>query len=117
MVKAKRVKGSRDAPTLPPLSEEDFQPALWAGAKKATWALEEAAYYANEKSPDGQIDIHGTDEVSRTYVWLSKEAEHGELNSSFNEDLFTPGDILRYLWEAEKPVSLKMWALYTYADK
>lgn len=119
MVEAKRVKGSRDAPTLPPLSEEDFKPILWEGAKKASWTLEEAACYVNEKSPDTKIDVNGTDEVSRAYVWLAKEVEKGRLNSiiKISDDAFSPGTVMRHLWEAEKPVSLKMWALYTYADK
>jgi hypothetical protein len=119
MVKAKRVKGSRDAPTLPPLSEEDFKPVLWAGAKKASWTIKEAACYVNEKAPDAPIDINGTDEISRIYVWLNKEVERGRLSPilKISNDAFSPGTIMRHLWEAEKHVSLRMWALYTYADE
>ena len=101
------------------LSEEDFKPDLWEGAKKACWTLQEAAYYVNELGAGGPIDIHQTNEISRAYVWLNKEHQSGRLKNIFELDevVFTPGTMIRHLWEGEKPVSLKMWALYTYADK
>lgn len=127
MAEAKRVRGERKAPKLPNLEPQDFKPALWDAVKKGGWTLEEAAYYAHGKIPTGApLDPQVGDEVNQLYAWLRKEYyrpkkpdEPRLYNLPEHEDppLFSPGDILRFLWEQHRHVSLKVWALYDAADK
>lgn len=127
MAEAKRVTGERKAPKLPALGPQDYKPALWNAVKKGGWTLEEAAHYAHEQIPTGEpIDVRKSDAVSQLYAWLLKEY-HGEkqpdqprlCNLPGHDDppLFSPGDIMRYLWERHRHVSLRVWALYDTADK
>jgi|GEM_PF-3728906 len=119
-MKAKRVKGTREAPNLPALVPSDFKPFLWSAVKQGAWTIHEAAYYVHAMSLGGSINPQGTNPVSETYAWLSSECHAGRLVSGQSNEqgpLFTPGTVFRYLWENEKPFSLRMWALYDTADK
>lgn len=119
MAKAPRVKGSREAPDLPELVPSDFKQDMWDGVSKGSWTLEEASYYVNDLIPAGKINPKGSDRVSQIYAWLSKEYAEGKLYAHLHDEetpLFTPGTIMRFLWESEKYVSLKVWALYTAAE-
>lgn len=119
MPKAPRVKGSREAPDLPELVPSDFKQDIWDGVSKGSWSLEEASYYVNEVIPAGKINPKGSDRISQIYAWLSKEYAEGKLYAHLHDEetpLFTPGTIMRFLWESEKYVSLKVWALHTAAE-
>jgi len=116
MVKAKRVKGERIAPDLPTLQEDDFKPHIWEGVKKASWSLEETACYLHEVSPQNfKPDLEASDPVNRTYAWLFKEFKNKRLMSPYNNERFSPGSVMRYMWDNHRHFTLKVWALYDLA--
>ena len=120
MVKAKRVSGEREAPNLPSLKQGDIKMFMWKGITKATWTLKEAAYYVNEEDPDyseKKISPQASNNVSKTYMWLLQEVSQNKLHpipygDEDEKTIFSPGAIMRHIWEGEKFVSLKIWAMY-----
>ncbi|PZP55947.1 MAG: hypothetical protein DI586_05305 [Micavibrio aeruginosavorus] len=120
MVKAKRVVGTRPAPEHPPLSEGDYKPYLVEAVQKI-WSLEEAAFYIHERKP--QIELLEQPEklgkIGQIYDWLVNQNLEGQLIDLRNRQppLFSPGKIMRYLWEKERHFSPRVWALYDIAEK
>ena len=120
MPKAKRVTGSRKAPNLPKLAPSDYEPWRIEAVKKV-WNLKEAAFYVLDQPADtGLLDNPASmGKVGQYYLWLLTEWKSGRLpNAPVSADppLFSPGAVMRYLWEQERSVSLRLWALYDQID-
>lgn len=85
--------------------------ALYELVSQATWSLEEGAHLVNERNPiSDPEELSGTsnDLVCRTYTWLKKELEKGNLHPhpDFPDPpRFSPGTLMRHLEENNRYVS------------
>lgn len=117
MRKELRITGDRPPPRLPVLSREDFVLGLWDAIHEPYWTISQAAHYMHEVMPGAVHDAKTIKEVERTRFWLEKEYTKSTGAAVDENFKLTPGDIMRFLWESRRPVSLKVWALYYLLDK
>lgn len=88
------------------------------GVMKSTWTLEEAAHYVHNLDPlieEQNFSRESTQPTSRTYFWLKKEFQNGQIRPESvidDKPSFIPGTILRQLDAKNKLYHQGVWNFY-----
>ncbi|MDE1151038.1 MAG: hypothetical protein PW788_00755 [Micavibrio sp.] len=131
-----RYLGSRDLPKKwPQLRPEQCKPFLVKGLSKAKISFREAAFLVFERDPDASdsvLALNNTEGPSSHYYWLKTRYEQDQFSNHLpsgyerlhtqdkndkDEPVFTPGQIIRYLYNHYKEISLISWAIYHEIDR
>ena len=92
--------------------------SFWDKVRQATWTIKEAAYLVNNQNPDSpeiEISDTGSDKISSTFVWLTKEYQKERLHpykGSGDSAQFSPGTLMRHLKDKGHYVSESVWKEY-----